>query len=290
MSTPTATRESPRWVDWLLAGCRFLVHSNLFISLAAASVVVTTTVLADLPFDPLPFFIVFAATMFVYTVNRFTDLEEDRANVPRRAAFVERYGLVWLALGVGLYLGAIGVAIWLEIPRAGSLLLPLVVALLYSLGGVKRVFLVKNCFVGFAWAVIPLGVGVYYEQFWTVEILFLAAYIGVMITIAAAVFDIKDIEGDRNEGIATIPTAFGPRWTRIVAQFANGLVAAGVLGLVATGVLDARFLVLLAFHAYVGCYIPFASRDRGPLFYGGIIDGEHVFLAAIVLVLEWLVW
>ncbi|WP_306059328.1 UbiA family prenyltransferase [Natronococcus wangiae] len=290
MSTSTSAREDHRRVDRLLAVCRFLVHSNLFISLAAASVVVTTTVLADLPFDPLPFFIVFAVTMFVYTVNRFTDLEEDRENVPRRAAFVERYGLVWLGLGVGLYLGAIVVALLLELPGAGYLLLPLVVALLYSLGGVKHVFLVKNLFVGFAWAVIPLGVGVYYEQPWALEVLFLAGYVGTMITIAAAVFDVKDIEGDREQGIDTIPTAFGPRRTRIVAQFANGLVAAAVVALVATGVLDARFLVLLAFHGYVGCYIPFASRDRGPLFYGGIIDGEHVFLAALVLVLEWLVW
>jgi 4-hydroxybenzoate polyprenyltransferase len=289
VSTPTAARDRDRWFEHLLAGCRFLVHSNLFISLAAASVVVTTTALADLPFDPLPFFIVFAAAMFVYTINRFTDLEEDRENVPGRAAFVERAGLVWLALGVGLYLGAIGVAVWLELPGAGYLLLPAVVAGLYTLG-VKRVFLVKNLFVGFAWAVIPLGVGVYYEQLLTREVLFLAVYVGIMITIAAAIFDIKDIEGDRNEGIATIPTAFGPRWTRIVAQLANGLVAAGVVTLVAVGVLDARFLVLLAFHAYVGCYIPFASRDRGPLFYGGIVDGEHVFLAALVLALEWLVW
>jgi 4-hydroxybenzoate polyprenyltransferase len=289
VSTPTAARDRDRWFEHLLAGCRFLVHSNLFISLAAASVVVTTTALADLPFDPLPFFIVFAAAMFVYTINRFTDLEEDRENVPGRAAFVERAGLVWLALGVGLYLGAIGVAVWLELPGAGYLLLPAVVAGLYTLG-VKRVFLVKNLFVGFAWAVIPLGVGVYYEQLLTREVLFLAVYVGIMITIAAAIFDIKDIEGDRNEGIATIPTAFGPRWTRIVAQLANGLVAAGVVTLVAVGVLDARFLVLLAFHAYVGCYIPFASRDRGPLFYGGVVDGEHVFLAALVLALEWLVW
>ncbi|MDG5760446.1 UbiA family prenyltransferase [Natronococcus sp. A-GB1] len=289
MSTPTAAREGPRLPAWLLAALRFLVHSNLFISLAAASVVVTTAVLADLPLEALPAFIVFAAAMFVYTINRFTDLEEDRENVPRRAAFVERAGLVWLALGVGLYLAAIVVAVALELPGAGYLLLPAVVAGLYTLG-IKRVFLVKNLFVGFAWAVIPLGVGVYYEQLLAREVLFLAAYIGAMITIAAAIFDVKDIEGDREEGIATIPTAFGPRWTRIVAQLANVVVAVVVVAVVAAGVLDTRFLVLLAFHGYVGCYIPFASRDRGPLFYGGIVDGEHVFLAALVLALEWLVW
>ncbi|AGB38636.1 UbiA family prenyltransferase [Natronococcus occultus] len=289
MSTTSATRGDRRLPAWLLAGLRFLVHSNLFISLSAASVVITTSVLAGLPLEPLPFFIVFAAAMFVYTVNRFTDLEEDRENVPRRAAFVERYGYLWLALGVGLYLGAIAVAVVLELPGAGYLVLPAVVAVLYTFG-VKRVFLVKNLFVGFAWALIPLGVGVYYEQLLTLEVLFLAGYVGAMITIAAAIFDIKDIEGDREQGIDTLPTAVGPRRTRLAAQAANVLVAAVVIAVIAVDVLDTRFLVLLAFHGYVGCYIPFASRDRGPLFYGGIVDGEHVFLAALVLVLEWTVW
>jgi 4-hydroxybenzoate polyprenyltransferase len=289
VSTSTVAAEHRRLPGWFLAGCQFAVHSNLFISLAAASVVVTTTVLAGLPFEALPFFIVFAAAMFVYTLNRFTDLEEDRENVPQRAAFVERYGLFWLALGVGLYLGAIVIAFALGVPGAGYLSLPLIVALLYTFG-VKQLFLVKNLFVGFAWALIPLGVGIYYEQLWTTEIVFLGVYVGAMITIAAAVFDIKDIDGDREQGISTVPTAFGPRWTRVTAQLANVTVAVCVLGLVATAVLDARFLVLLAFHGYVGCYIPFASRNRGPLFYGGVIDGEHVFLALLVLALQWTVW
>jgi 4-hydroxybenzoate polyprenyltransferase len=289
VSTSTVAAEHSRWPDWFLAACQFAVHSNLFISLAAASVVVTTTVLAGLPLEALPFFIVFAAAMFVYTLNRFTDIEEDRENVPRRAAFVERYGLFWLALGVCLYAGAIAIAFALGVPGAGYLLLPLIVILLYTFG-VKRIFLVKNLFVGFAWALIPLGVGMYYQQLWTLEIVFLGLYIGAMITIAAAVFDIKDIDGDREQGISTVPTAFGPRWTRIAAQVANVAVAAILVTLIALGVLEIRFLVLLAFHGYVGCYIPFAGRDRGPLFYGGIVDGEHVFLAALILALEWAVW
>lgn len=286
---PSATRRR-RWLSSLAAGLRLLIHSNLFISLAAASVVITTVILAGLPFDPVPYFIVFAVTLFVYTVNRFTDLEEDEENVPQRAAFIKRYGRYWLAIGAGLYLATVGAAVVLSLPGAGFLLIPPVVTVVYSLGGIKRVFLVKNLFVGLAWGLIPLGVGVYYGRLWTVEILFLAVYIGAMITIAAVIFDIKDIVGDRAEGIPTVPTRYGPRRTRIVAQAANLLVAAVVVGLVTVGTLPGASLALLAFHGYVGCYIPFASRSRGPLFYGFVVDGEHVFLAGVVLALEWLVW
>jgi len=272
------------------AGLRVLVHSNLFISLAATSVVVTTVVLADLPPDPVPFAIVFAVTMFVYTVNRFTDLEEDEANVPQRAAFIKRYGWLWLALGGVLYLAAIALAIRLAVPGVGFMILPLLAAVLYSTVGVKRLFLVKNLFVGLAWALIPLGVGYYFGQPWRFEILFLATYIGVMITIAAVIFDIKDIEGDRVEGIRTVPNTFGSRWTRITSQVANVAVAGVVLAIIALGPLSAEYLVLLAFHGYIGAYIPFATPDRGPLYYGFVVDGEHVFLAAIVLAVELAVW
>ncbi len=269
---------------------RVLVHSNVFISISAASVVVTTIALADLPPDPRPFFIVFAVTMFVYTVNRFTDLEEDETNVPQRAAFIRRYGRIWLAVGAVLYLAAIGFAIALDVPGVGFMLVPLLAAILYSTVGVKRLFFVKNLFVGAAWALIPLGVGYYFGQPWRFEVLFLAGYIGAMITIAAVIFDVKDIEGDRAEGIRTVPNTFGPGWTRTVSQVANVLVAASLVAIVATGVLSTVFLVLLAFNGYVGAYIPFATPDRGPLFYGFVVDGEHLFLAVLVVVFEWVVW
>lgn len=266
------------------------VHSNLFISLATVSVVVTTVVLADLPLEPFPLFVVFAATMFVYTVNRFTDLAEDERNVPRRAAFARRFGIPWLVVGIGGYVLAIGLAFALGLPGAAYLSLPLVAAVLYSIVGIKRVFLVKNVFVGAAWGVLPLGAGYYYGVARSLEILFLAGYVGAMITVAAVIFDLKDIEGDREEGISTVPNVFGPRWTRVASQAGNLVVAGVVVGVVAAGYLPSTYLVLLAMNAYVGAYIPFAKPDYGTLFYGFVVDGEHVFLAAVVLALEWLVW
>ncbi|QCW02191.1 UbiA family prenyltransferase [Natrinema pallidum] len=290
MRNSTATHRPPGWVTSVKTGLRLLVHSNLFISLATVSVAVTTVLLADLPLEPLPLFIVFAATMFVYTVNRFTDLEEDERNVPQRAAFTRRYGTLWLAAGVGLYVAAVGIAVAVGVPGAVYMFLPLVVVLLYSVGGVKQLFLVKNLVVGFAWGAIPLGVGYYYGQLRSPAILFLFGYITIMITIAAVIFDVKDIEGDLAEGIPTVPNLFGPRWTRLLSLLATVAVAAAVIALVAGGAIAHEFLIVLAMNAYVCAYIPFATTDRGPLYYGFVVDGEHVFLAAVVAALEWLIW
>ncbi|ELY57414.1 UbiA family prenyltransferase [Natronolimnohabitans innermongolicus] len=290
MTTPTAIGDGDSWYASLERFLRLLVHSNLFISLSTMSVVLTTVVLADLPLEALPLFIVFAATLFVYTVNRFTDLEEDEANVPDRASFTKRYGRYLLALGVGLYVGAIAIAITQGLPGAIYLLLPLVVAVLYSVGGIKQLFLLKNGFVGLAWGAIPLGVGYYYDQLWTLEILTITGYVTAMITVAAVVFDVKDIEGDRQEGIATVPNTLGVAATRRYAQAANVAIAVAVVAVVLGTDLPLAFCSLLAMNAYVACYIPFARPEYGPLYYGFVIDGEHVFLAAVVVALELLVW
>ncbi len=267
---------------------RVLVHSNLIVSLATTSVAVTSIVLFGLSLEWLPLFICFGATQFVYTVNRFTDLAEDRTNVPHRAAFTERLGWPWLVGGATLYLGAVIVAFVLAVPGAVFVLLPAIVIGCYSVLGLKRVLLVKNLTVGAAWAGIPLGVGTYYGVLWTLEVWVLAGYVGAMITVAAIIFDLKDTRGDRAEGITTVPILVGPRRTRIGCQCGNLAVAGAIVGLVAVGIVDSQYLVVLVMNAYVGAYIPFADPDHGPLFYGFVVDGEHVVLAAAVLALEWL--
>lgn len=262
------------------------VHSNLYVSLATTAIAYVTMVLVRVDPQILPLAIVFVVSMFVYSFNRITDLEEDSANVPNRAAFTRRFGWPVLAVATLAYLGIVALAISRGLPMAEFTLLPLVVAVGYSLLGIKRLFLIKNLVVGGAWAAIPLGVGVYYGIVTSIDVIAIAAFVGVMITVAAALFDIKDIEGDQAAGIRTLPVVYGPAKTRQVAYAVTAGMTVVLLALVIAGVLPDRFLVFLAYLAYVFGYIPLATPDRGPLIYGGIIDGEHLFMAAVVLILE----
>lgn len=272
----------------LLTVLTVLVHSNLFISAAATSVAVTTILLVGRSPDLEPLGIVFSATFFVYSVNRVTDVEEDELNVPGRAAFSKSYGRVCLIASAVLYVFVVGAAVVRGLPKAEFLVVPVAAAVLYSLARLKRVFLVKNLLVGVAWGSIPLGVGVYYDVLWTTEVLFLAAFFTTMLTVAAAIFDIKDVDGDRAAGIRTVPIAVGIRATRVAAAAVTVAVALVVCVVVRRGILPGKFLVLLGFLGYVLAYVPFATPERGPLFYGFVVDGEHVFLAVLVLVVEYL--
>ncbi|MFW6434833.1 MAG: UbiA family prenyltransferase [Halovenus sp.] len=260
----------------------FLVHSNLLISLSATSVALSTMLLADLAVDPAALFIVFAVTLFVYSFNRLTDIAEDERNVPERASFVREYGVWLLALGAVLYLAATAVAIVRGIPGAPAMVVPLGVAVLYSVVGLKRILFVKNLLVGLSWGLIPLGVGVYYGVHRSLDILFMFLFITAALTIAAVVFDIKDIEGDRAEGIRSVPVVTGPARTRQFAVAASAVLGVIVVVLLFTGVLHRQYVLLLPFICYMIGYSLVATRDRTPLFYGFVIDSEHIFLAVLL--------
>lgn len=272
--------------DRISAVFLLLIHSNLLISTATTSVAVSTIILADLRIEALPLFIVFAVTLFVYSFNRLTDIAEDEQNVPQRASFIDRHGVALLALGTVLYFVATVAAVASGIRGAPAMVVPLLVALLYSVFGLKRVLLVKNLLVGLSWGLIPLGVGVYYDVLLTLDILFLFVFITTAITIAAVVFDIKDIEGDTAEGIRTVPVLVGPRRTRQFAIVSSSLLGVVVLGLLVAGILHAQYATLLVFVGYMIGYSLVATTDRTPLFYGGIIDSEHIVLAVLLVCLE----
>lgn len=283
--------DAPEWVlrhapDPLLDGLAFLVYSNLFVATAATCVALTTTLLADLQPEPLPLFIVFGAAMFVYSVDRVADVESDERTAPRRASFLRSRGWLWLALGIGLYLAGVGTAAVLSVPYAELLAIPVGVVFAYSLAGAKRLLLLKNLLVGLSWALIPLGVGVYYGALRSAEVLSLAGVVFATVTAAAALFDVRDLQSDRVEGVRTVPLVVGPRRTRIGAAVTTVGVAVCVVAAVGLDVLPASFLLLLAYLGYVLAYVPFATPERGSLFYGFVIDGEHVFLAAVVVAAE----
>lgn len=286
MSHARATRPKRLLHRFLLT----VVHSNVLISASATSIAIVTILLAGESLRVLPLFIVFAVTLFVYSFNRLTDLDADQTNVPGRATFIKRYGRALFAIGAVLYLAAIAIAVVAGIRGAPALLVPLIVAVLYSVVGLQRVLLVKNLIVGLSWGLIPLGVGVYYDILWSTHVLFLFGFVTVMLTVAAAVFDIKDIRGDRAAGISSVPLVLGVDRTRYGAAGASVFVGLLVVLLVLGNVLPPRYLVLVGFVAYVAGYSLAARRDRSPLFYGFVVDGEHILLAIAVLAMDSLIW
>lgn len=244
---------------------------------------ITTIVLARFPLEPLPIAFVFVAAWLTYTMNRFTDRIEDAHNVPDRSAFIDRYGRPLLAVAGISYAGFVVLTLR-YVPRMMLfVVLPVLGILAYARPAVKRHFAIKNGAVGAIWAAIPVGLGVYYGALTDPIIVLTATVIFWHITLAAALFDIKDIEGDRAIGSRTLPLVFSPGRTRQLVMVGALLLVIPIgWGIFTIGWWSA-ILGGYVFHLLV--VAPFATAHRGSLFYGIVIDGEHLAVAILAIII-----
>jgi 4-hydroxybenzoate polyprenyltransferase len=128
------------------------VYSNVYIALAGAGMAVTTLLLAGMPVTWEPVIIAFTVPMFVYNLNRFTDIEEDAVNVPHRANFIQKYGKVLFTSGILLYILGLWLAVSQNIAAFAFTLTPGAAGVIYSVLRAKKVLFAKNVIVSLSWA------------------------------------------------------------------------------------------------------------------------------------------
>jgi len=207
-----------------------------------------------------------------YTINRISDFDQDEVSHPDRTAYLRsRLGglkvvsIVCFALGYAL-------ALFRNFVFFGGLLVPLILAMAYSIGskgmkgalGISRLkegTLVKNVTVSFGWSLVPILVGLYYLQLpWT--IFALVPFIFLRLMVNTIFFDQRDMEADASFGVKTLPVRIGlPGSTRIMNAL-DILSGAYIVGVVATGVLPLFAGGLLVFVPYSFAYRFYARSGR----------------------------
>ncbi|ADJ14918.1 UbiA family prenyltransferase [Halalkalicoccus jeotgali] len=248
-------RALRRWLDHL-RGTRpvaaaertyaLCVQCSLLLAVIGASKVAVVSLLLSIPINAAAG-VAFLVTLAVYNHNKLTDLEEDAVNDPEGAALRGSRKRLFAALSVGSYVLALCLSA-LGGPVAFSLtLFPGVLGVLYSsrwLPGpgpdrLKDVLLVGTGAVAFAWAVplalLPLA---FAGDAVGLGALVVLAFFFVRTVLAVELFNVRDVEGDRCRGIATLPVVLGVDPTRVVLVALNAcslalLVAAVFLGALA---------------------------------------------------------
>lgn len=192
-----------------------------------------------------PFFI-FAGG---YAYNNITDKREDSINRKGINPIVESEGnylIVFLCLFVGIVF-----SLPLSFYSILDAFLILLVSISYSFFRLKKYFLVKNVYTGFA---LPLAflLGAFNGPVVTNEILQYYLLLSFFIFIGSVVSDLRDLEGDRKTGIKTLPVYLGFGRARKLTYFM--LLVCIVLFLMLP-----RFLILLPFTLFV---IFFLHKNR----------------------------
>lgn len=233
-------RES-RPADVVATGYAVCVHCSLLLAAVGASKVVVVALLLSLPIN-LAAAVAFLVTVAVYTHNKLTDLAEDGVNDPDRAAFFGPRTRLFGLFAVGVYVKALAVATFGGPIAFALTLFPGLLGVLYSsrwlpadgADRLKDVVIVGTTAVALAWAVplalLPLAFegGGFGAGAAVVLVFFFLRTV-----VAVELFNVRDVAGDRREGVGTLPVVLGVHPTRYVLCALNacsiGLLVAAVL-------------------------------------------------------------
>jgi geranylgeranylglycerol-phosphate geranylgeranyltransferase len=200
-------------------------------------------------------------------VNDYFDREIDRINDPDRAiprgAVTARGALVWSAV---LFVGAAAAAVFLPLLAIGIAAFNLLSLVLYT-KFFKGTPGFGNLLVAYLGGSTFLFGGAAVGNAETSATLFALAALS---TVSREIIkDVEDIDGDREEGLTTLPVAIGERRALLVAAVALALAVLaspvpyftgtfGVVYLIAVAPADA----VMAYAAYEGFSNPTASQSR----------------------------
>ncbi|MCS4537958.1 MAG: UbiA family prenyltransferase [Thaumarchaeota archaeon] len=222
-----------------------------------------------------------------YTINRSAEMDQDALSNPSRTEYLQRRrrylpGLVVTCFGLGYALAALR-----SLTFFVALLAPLLLSLMYSIGskklkpiiGVKKLkerLFVKNIVISFGWSLIPVLVGLYYQEITSILLLF-APYVFLRLMVNTIFFDVRDKDGDKKFGIRTLPTVYGIRASFAAMTTVDLLSGAYIIALVALKMMPIYMAFALFLPAYSALYRWLASRPNADIniLCDTVADGEY---------------
>lgn len=159
----------------------------------------------------------FLVTAVGYGYNNITDKKEDLINRKKINTFASGYGGLFI-LAACFLAGAIFSFLISDISFFIYVILS-VIGILYSFIRVKQHILVKNLYTSFTVGLLYLfGCFTAYN---TITATMLHGYFSVVgfVLIGTLIADLRDLKGDRNAGVKTIPVCIGCAFTKYVIYF-----------------------------------------------------------------------
>lgn len=158
-------------------------------------------------------------TYGAYMLNRGSEVSQDLISSPLRTTYLtRRSGHLTTISATCFGLGYL-IALFSGLLFFMALLVPLLLALVYTVGskklvsliGAKRLkdkLLVKNVTISFGWSLIPVLVGLYYQNIPFILLSF-SPFIFLRLLSNTIFFDLRDVKADSEYGVRTVPVVFG---------------------------------------------------------------------------------
>lgn len=248
------------------------VHCSLLLAAVGASKVAVVSLLLSVPVNAAAG-VAFLVTLAVYNHNKLTDLAEDGVNDPEQAAFFGSRKRLFTLLSAGAYVAALCLSALGGSMAFALTLFPGVLGVLYSsrwLPGpgadrLKDVLVVGTAAVAVAWAVplalLPLAFAGGAVGLGSVVVL---VFFFVRTVVAVELFNVRDVEGDRREGVGTLPVVLGVGPTQAVLGALNVCSLALLVGAVLVGALSPTVLAVAPAIGYSLVLVALLDGARSP--------------------------
>jgi len=249
-----------------------LVFGGHLLALGTASMAATVAFVLDrVPTWDL-LLMAYLFSLGAYTVNRVSDFEQDRISHPGRTVYLEGRRKYLSFVATACFILGYGMAFFRNLPFFAALLLPLALAVAYSVGssrmkgiiGISRLkegLLVKNIAISFGWSLVPVLVGLYYLEL-PLAIVALAPFIFLRLMVNTIFFDQRDVEADKAFGVSTLPAKLGMAGSTRVIDFLDVASGAYIIAIVLGGFLPAFAATLGVFTLYSLTYRRYAGTGK----------------------------
>ncbi len=230
-----------------------------------------------------------------YSINRASDFDQDRLSHPSRTAYLQRRRGVLPAVAAASFLLGYGLALFRNIYFFAALLIPLSLALAYSVSsermasatGISRLkegILTKNVAISSGWALIPLLVGLYYFEL-PKAILVLAPFVFLRLMVNTIFFDQRDIEADAVYGVKTLPGRLGLAGSARVMNLLDMASGLYIISVAAVGLVPYFAAGLAGFTLYSVAYRWYASSGKHVNSVRDLVaDGEYVLWGVVTYI------
>jgi 4-hydroxybenzoate polyprenyltransferase len=233
-------------------------------------------------------------TYGAYTINRSVEMGRDAVTNPSRTQHLwgrRRYlpAIAVTCFAIGYLLAALR-----NLTFFTALLVPLFLSIIYSAGskklipwlGVKALkekLLVKNITIALGWSLIPMLVGLYYQQI-SQELYLFAGFIFLRLMVNTIFFDIRDLKGDKAAGIKTVPTVYGLKISFTLITLIDIVSAAYIISTVILNLLPTYTVLAVVFPIYSTIYLQLAKRANANinLLCDVVADGEYLLWGPMI--------
>jgi 4-hydroxybenzoate polyprenyltransferase len=228
---------------------------------------------------------VFLLVFSIYSLDKLTDSKEDAINMPGRVDFIKRHRRIIYACSIASYLLSALIVLLVKPWALPIMLLPIVANAAYGsrisphIPRLKDIPVMKNLLVAFIWASLITVLAAWGETD-LIGIAFISYFLLAKSFINTVLYDIRDLEGDRKNGVRTIPVLVGPKWTTILLLALNSTLLSCLLLSPGSWQLMAAMLAIYGY-IYILCFNKGGNKNALDL----CVDGEWIIAYIILLAL-----